>query len=511
MKLTKVYPIASFKALEDEGPGAFEAVVSVFGNVDFQGDRSMPGMFKSTLNNWSKSGDPVPCIWSHEWTNPDAIIGEANPNDMMEIMKPIGKDGTGGLLVRGTIDVHKPFAGQVFDLLKSRRLKEWSFAYDTVREKRAEDGANELLQVDLIEFGPCLKGANPETYTIGAKAALEKELDDVYNRTKIWQQRIDRIESDFDPKVADMLMKSYLNGPYKAPIVESKSDVSDLSDIQAHLTAEHDRFDIELEGLGEERLNSQHRVLHGRMAFDHDYGATDGSILDEFGKAMTKWDGPAAMRTCNNAGDFRSIAFEKANDSDPDTAAHWALPHHSRAHGPADDGGVSAALGRLNQTGPTVMSKESIRAHLERHQGGKTLDEEDQKIFDDAHDEALSVNEARDREGLISTTASNSPIHYSTTSTGQVWTISLPGTNNNTKIGRVIGAKAAEELKTDLTEAITGAVDRFVEKINGVTADDTKVEENHETKNKTIEPAVEEEADPDAEIKAKLAELFGEN
>lgn len=82
-----------------------------------------------------------------------------------------------------------------------------------------------------------------------------------------------------------------------------------------------------------------------------------------------RWDGPAAMRTASTAAEFRQIAFELSNDSDPDTAAHWALPHHPRPGAGPDAGGVAAALGRLNQTGPTVMSKESIRNHLERHQG----------------------------------------------------------------------------------------------------------------------------------------------
>src|SRR5262245_5748596 len=80
------------------------------------------------------------------------------------------------------------------------------------------------------------------------------------------------------------------------------------------------------------------------------------------------WDGPAAMRSCDGASDFRKIAFELANDSDPDTQAHWALPHHPSPGAAADPGGVSAALGRLDQTGPTVMSKDSIRNHLEAHQ-----------------------------------------------------------------------------------------------------------------------------------------------
>lgn len=108
------------------------------------------------------------------------------------------------------------------------------------------------------------------------------------------------------------------------------------------------------------------------IAVKADVGTTnDTQALIEIAKV---WDGVAAMRSCSSAADFRSIAFELQNDSDPDTAAHWALPHHnSPGAGPNPDG-VSAALGRLNQTGTTVKSKDEIRSHLEAHQPAKAVD-----------------------------------------------------------------------------------------------------------------------------------------
>lgn len=95
------------------------------------------------------------------------------------------------------------------------------------------------------------------------------------------------------------------------------------------------------------------------------------------------WDGAAAMRTCSSAGDFRKIAFERRNDSDPDTAAHWALPHHPNpdgAPGNADPAGVSAALAALHggRGTPTsgapdlVLGVDAVEAHLQRHQGSES-------------------------------------------------------------------------------------------------------------------------------------------
>jgi HK97 family phage prohead protease len=84
------------------------------------------------------------------------------------------------------------------------------------------------------------------------------------------------------------------------------------------------------------------------------------------------WDGAAALRSCSNAAEFRKIAFERNNDSDPDTAAHWTLPHHPRPGAGPDSGGVGAALAALSGArggAPDLkQSVESVRSHLQAHQ-----------------------------------------------------------------------------------------------------------------------------------------------
>ncbi len=88
-----------------------------------------------------------------------------------------------------------------------------------------------------------------------------------------------------------------------------------------------------------------------------------------------QWDGAAALRTCSNAAEFRKIAFERSNDSDPDTAAHWALPHHPSwrgAPGNADSAGVAAALAALHGGrggAPDLKaSVATVESHLTAHQ-----------------------------------------------------------------------------------------------------------------------------------------------
>src|SRR5438874_1662833 len=79
------------------------------------------------------------------------------------------------------------------------------------------------------------------------------------------------------------------------------------------------------------------------------------------------WDGPAAMRSCSSAADFRQIAFELTNDSDADSAAHWALPHHARPGAPPNAKGVASALGYFDRT-QGLANPSAARSHLEAHQ-----------------------------------------------------------------------------------------------------------------------------------------------
>lgn len=149
---------SEFKAV-DESAGIFEAIVSVFNNVDLVKDRVLHGAFAKSLKAWAQKGDPIPVIWSHQWDNPDAHIGvvlQAEENQK-------------GLYIKGQLDLAEPFAAKVFKLMKERRVTESSFAYDIVNEKMTKDGVNELIELDLIEVGPTLKGANPATELIGAK------------------------------------------------------------------------------------------------------------------------------------------------------------------------------------------------------------------------------------------------------------------------------------------------------------------------------------------------------
>jgi hypothetical protein len=154
----KTFP-ARVKTVQDGlADGEFEALVSVFGNVDLQGDRVMPGAYAYWLGEWKASGDPLPVIWSHQHGDLNAYVGEST----------FGEERPEGLMIRGKLDLDDPAAVKVYKLLKGRRVNGWSFAYDVLGAEPAEDAMN-LTKLWVYEVGPCLLPANEATQTLVVK------------------------------------------------------------------------------------------------------------------------------------------------------------------------------------------------------------------------------------------------------------------------------------------------------------------------------------------------------
>ncbi len=162
----------------DQDEGTFEAVVSVFGNKDIVGDVVMPGAFAKSLKFWESTNDPIPIYWSHRMDDPTYNIGAVT-----EAREIFGGDpdipewanehvkANGGLWVKGQLDDFG-LGKQVSHLLKKRRVKQFSFSYDVIREMKSKDNsANELHEVWLHEVGPTPLGANPMTELLSAKTA----------------------------------------------------------------------------------------------------------------------------------------------------------------------------------------------------------------------------------------------------------------------------------------------------------------------------------------------------
>lgn len=173
--LTKEVSVLQMKAGPDDGlsEGQFEAFVSVIGNKDSYGDVVQSGAFDDTLAEWAASGDPIPVIWSHGYRDISNHIGYLLDAGQKTI------DGKTGLWVKGQLDIgdgpEDAVARKANRLLKSRRVKQFSFSYDVTEGayvQSADLGSfYELRKLRLYEVGPCLIGANQETDLLAAKAA----------------------------------------------------------------------------------------------------------------------------------------------------------------------------------------------------------------------------------------------------------------------------------------------------------------------------------------------------
>lgn len=166
----KNFPVTEIKALPDDEPGTFEAIVACFGNVDRGGDRMKKGSFARTLKD---RGLP-PIIWSHNWDIPPiGTVEEAVENNS-------------GLRIKGRLfvgeDEDSPVARQVYTAMKAKDgngmspLREFSFGYEAVASKGEEVEGEEirvLEDVELFEVGPTLVGMNPATQLLAVKSAEE--------------------------------------------------------------------------------------------------------------------------------------------------------------------------------------------------------------------------------------------------------------------------------------------------------------------------------------------------
>ena len=99
-------------------------------------------------------------------------------------------------------------------------------------------------------------------------------------------------------------------------------------------------------------------------------GASDGAgHFRAAGFDTGTWDADAAMAKCSAsdtpASCFGSICAARKTTGDADTQDGWALPHHKEAGGVPSKAGVTAALGRVNQTDDIDRGK--AEAHLNRH------------------------------------------------------------------------------------------------------------------------------------------------
>jgi len=149
--------------------GWFTAIAAVFGNVDRDGDRIVKGAFAQSIEAWQSTGRTVPLHWNHS-ADPDDIVGHVDPRSIVESDR--------GLVVEGQLDLEgSERARQAWRAMKTGSIG-LSFGYLTQKQRKAADGANELLAIDLFEISLTPGPSNPSTAVLNMKSA-DVDLDRV--------------------------------------------------------------------------------------------------------------------------------------------------------------------------------------------------------------------------------------------------------------------------------------------------------------------------------------------
>lgn len=160
---TKSLPLEC-KVLES-GDGQFEAYVSVFGVKDSYGDVMEYGCFSASLAKKRPVGIPFH-DWRHVPIAKTLEIREVPPGDMS---LPDHLRQHGALYVKAQLLTEISAANDVYVGLKAGVITEFSIGYyelDAVEDKEARH----VKAVDLVEYSPVLRGANPLTELISVKS-----------------------------------------------------------------------------------------------------------------------------------------------------------------------------------------------------------------------------------------------------------------------------------------------------------------------------------------------------
>jgi hypothetical protein len=204
--------------MDIDASGEFEAIVSVFGNVDSWGDVVQPGAFADSIDHWKTSANTLPVLWSHRMDDPTFNIGEVLDIAELEPGRQLPEwvdphvTQHGGLWVKGRIDTGddaSPVAKQALRLMKARRVTQFSYAYDELESGWAKvDGREvwELRKLKLYEISPTQIGANELTELLAAKAlgtkagrALSQQNEDrIRQASDLLDEVLQSITSDDD-------------------------------------------------------------------------------------------------------------------------------------------------------------------------------------------------------------------------------------------------------------------------------------------------------------------------
>lgn len=164
------------KAGPDDGLGDGEFIVypSTFTREpDSYGDVVAKGAFTTGIQQRKDAGVVLPGLFGHRMDDPHMYVASALDE---------GEDDH-GWWVKGVFDLEDSTAAKVYRLVKGKRLRELSFAFNVLDEGQVQldDGrkANELRDLEVFEFSFVPIGANRDTSVVAVKSAADSLMTDI--------------------------------------------------------------------------------------------------------------------------------------------------------------------------------------------------------------------------------------------------------------------------------------------------------------------------------------------
>lgn len=156
--------------------GAFEGLLSPYGNVDAGGDLVEPGAYAKTMK---ERGNVVPLLWQHIKEFP---IGKLTLDDRKD-----------GLWCKGQLQMELPKAQEAYICLKNRIIKGLSIGYETVKDS-IEGGVRRLKEIRLYEGSVVTFPMNEAAMVVSIKAAgvkgdFNEELAEIQTLSAFYQMQ----------------------------------------------------------------------------------------------------------------------------------------------------------------------------------------------------------------------------------------------------------------------------------------------------------------------------------
>lgn len=210
----------------DDARGVIEAIVSVTGNRDLQGDVIDPGAWKASIDTgimpritadhrWNVQNNLGRTLEAEEWAPGDKRLPET-----------LLTRGYGGLWVKGQFNLEKQLAREVYSDLKGGFVSEFSVGFDVDKDadgKKCEEAKEDAFHIKSIkpwyEWSVVFMGANPETAPLSVKAmALDEDTftatdfdrlsDD--EKIKVYYETFDIPDADLEPGAPSAFRKDLI-------------------------------------------------------------------------------------------------------------------------------------------------------------------------------------------------------------------------------------------------------------------------------------------------------------